>query len=142
MKRQEFILHLITEMSSFILDGDPSRMDISLYQEKDGIHLSIMDNIPRTDEEISEIHTTLNKAKRPELAGYYGSMMGHDLLGKSRLHLLGWQIKTGYISRHNGGIKIDIFVGNENYEPEPITQKSSKNTESTDGDKVKIKKGD
>lgn len=125
MKRNEFLLHLITEMSNFMLDGNPSKMDISLCQEKDGIHLSIMDNTPRTDEEISDIHNTLNKEKRPELSGYYGSMMGHDLLDKSRLQFIGWQIKKGEVSRYKEGIKIDIYVGNESFEDGPIKRQSS-----------------
>lgn len=125
MKRNEFLLHLITDMSSFILEGNPSRMDISLYQEKDGIHLSIMDNIPRTDEEISDIQNTLNKEKRPELSGYYGSMMGHDLLDKSRLQFIGWQIKKGEVSRYKEGIKIEIFVGNERFEDGAANRQSS-----------------
>lgn len=122
MKRREFLLHLITEMSSFILSGDPSRMDISLYQEDDGIHLRITDNTPRTDEEIDDIFNSLNKTKRPELAGYYGSMMGHDLLGKSRLDLLGWQIKHGDVCRHQEGIQINLCVGNERFKSPPETE--------------------
>jgi hypothetical protein len=120
MLRREFLLHLITEMSNFILDGNPSRMDISLHQEKDGLHLSVVDNIPRSEEEIEEISHSLNKTKRPELAGYYGSMVGHDLLGKSRLELLGWQVKHGDVSRHNDGIRIDLWVGNENFIPKNV----------------------
>jgi hypothetical protein len=120
MKRREFLLHLITEMSNFILDGNPSKMDLSLCLEENGIHLSIMDNNPRTDDEIADIFNSLNKKKRPELAGYYGSMVGHDLMGKSRLELLGWQIKHGDVTKYNDGIKIDIWVGNEQYNPDSL----------------------
>ncbi len=124
MRRREFLLNLITEMSSFILEGKPSRMNISLYQELDGIHFVITDNVTRTDAEIEKIFNTLNAARRPELAGYYGSMIGHDLLGKSRLDLLGWQIKHGEVDRHGDGIKIEICVGNERFEGKPNSKTS------------------
>ena len=44
MKRKDLILHLIGEISSYILEEDPMRMVISLHQEKDGLHLSILDD--------------------------------------------------------------------------------------------------
>lgn len=116
MKKKEFLLNMITEISGFILDGNPSRMDISLFHEPDGLHISITDNVKRTDDEIEDIYISLNKTKRPELAGYYGSMTGHDLLGKSRLDLLGWQIKRGNARRFGDGIKIEIWIGNESYD--------------------------
>ena len=93
MKRKDFILHLIGEISSYILQGEPMRMVISLHQEEDGMHLAILDDNNHTDEEVVKIEKALNSRKRPELAGYYGALTGHDLLGSSQLDLLGWQIK-------------------------------------------------
>jgi len=116
MRRKEFILHLIGEISSYILDGDPMRMVISLHQEEDGLHLSVMDDNPHTDEEIQQMEKDLNSQKRPELAGYYGEMSGRDLLGASRLNLLGWQVKHTDVTKTDSGIKIDFWLGGDRFD--------------------------
>lgn len=121
MKRKDFILHLIGEISSYILDENPMRLVISLHQEKEGLHLCILDDNSHTDEEVRKIEKALNSRKRPELAGYYGAMTGHDLLGSSRLDLLGWQIKHADVSKTDSGIKIDLWLGGDKFESERFT---------------------
>lgn len=116
MRRKDFVLHLIGEISSYILEGDPMRMVISLHQEKDGIHLCIIDDNEHSDKEIEEMNRALNSRKRPELAGYYGAMTGHDLLGSSRLNLLGWQMQHSEVNRTGNGIKIDLWLGGDSFD--------------------------
>jgi len=113
---KEYILHLIGEMAKFILDRNPSRMVISLHSEGDGIHLAILDNIPRSEDELEKIRLALNAPKRPELAEYYGIMAGQDLLGNSRLNLVGWQVKHADVSRTQEGTKIDLWLGGERFD--------------------------
>lgn len=121
MRRKDIILNLLSEMSSYILEGDPQRMVISLHQEESGLHLAILDSNEHSDEEINKIEKTLNSQKRPELAGYYGAMTGHDLLGSTRLDLLGWQVKHADVSKTDSGIKIDLWMGGEEFESEHFT---------------------
>ncbi len=121
MKRKELILHLIGEISSYLLDEHPRRMVISLHQEKDGLHLSCMDDNEHSDEEISRLEKLLNSPKRPELAGYYGAMTGHDMLGSTHLDLLGWQVKRADISRIDRGIKIDLWLGSDRFKPDEFS---------------------
>lgn len=116
MKRKDIILHLLSEISSYILEGDPQRLVISLHQEESGLHLCVIDTNHHSDEEIEQMERALNSQKRPELAGYYGAMTGHDLLGSSRLDLLGWQIKHADLSRLNEGLKIDLWLGGEEFQ--------------------------
>ncbi len=116
MRRQELITHLISEISSYVLEREPMRMVISLHQEEDGLHLSVMDDASHTDEEIEQMEKDLNSQKRPELAGYYGAMTGRDLLGASRLNLLGWQVKHTDVSRTDSGIKIDFWLGGDRFD--------------------------
>lgn len=116
MERKEFLLHLIGEISNYILAGSPKRMVLSLHQEEDGLHIAVFDDNKHTDEEIAAIEKALNSEKRPELAGYYGAMTGHDFLGSSRLNLLGWQIKHANVSKTDSGIKIDLWLGSERFE--------------------------
>ncbi len=116
MNRKDIILHLLGEMASYILEGDPTRMVISLHQEETGLHLCILDSNNHSDEEIDKIEKALNSEKRPELAGYYGAMTGHDLLGNSRLDLLGWQVKHADVSRTDSGIKIDLWMGGDEFQ--------------------------
>ena len=118
MKRKDFILQLIGEISSYLLEENPMKLVISLHQEKEGLHLSVMDDNEHSDEEIVKMEKDLNRPKRPELAGYYGAMTGQDLLGSSRLDLLGWQVKHADVSRTSSGIKIDIWLGGEKFESE------------------------
>lgn len=106
----ESILHLIGEISKFILGNNPSRMVLSLHQETDGLHLSILDNIPRTEQELDIIRATLNPEKRPELSEYYGIMAGHDFLGSTRLKLVGWQVKHADVINTQEGMKIDLWL--------------------------------
>jgi hypothetical protein len=118
MKRKDIILHLISEISSYLLEENPRRLVISLHQEKDGLHLSVMDDNEHTDEEITKMEKDLNRPKRPELSGYYGAMTGQDLLGSSRLNLLGWQVKHADVTRINSGLKIDLWLGGDKFESE------------------------
>ncbi len=115
MKRRDCLLHLIGEISSFILTNDPSRMVISLHQEDDGVHLCVIDNHPRTDYEIQTVRESLNGPARPELAAYYGSMAGLEPLGNARLKLIGWQVKHADVERCDKGIKIDLWMGSERF---------------------------
>ncbi len=121
MKRKELILHLIGGISNYMLENNPSRLVISLHQEEDGLHLSAFDDRAHSDEEIERIDLALNSQKRPELAGYYGAMTGHDLLGASRLNLLGWQVKHCDVSRTSNGIKVDIWLGGDRFESDRFT---------------------
>ena len=113
---KEYILHLIGEMAKFVLDSNPTRMVISLHREEDGLHLAILDNVPRSEEELEKIRLALNAPKRPELAEYYGIMAGQDLMGNSRLNLVGWQVKHADVSRTQEGMKIDLWLGGERFD--------------------------
>lgn len=116
MKNKDYIMHLLTEMSNFILEGKPERMVISLHQEADGLHLAVLDNNARTEEELLSIRKTLNTQARPELAEYYGSMAGSDLIGAARLNLIGWQVKQADVSRTAEGTKIDLWLGSDRFD--------------------------
>jgi len=121
MKRKDFVLQLIGEISSYILEEDPMRMVISLHQETDGLHLCIIDDNEHSDAEIEKMTKALNSRKRPELAGYYGAMTGQDLLGSSRLNLLGWQLKHADVTRTGSGIKIDLWLGGDGFDSQKFT---------------------
>jgi hypothetical protein len=116
MQNKEYLLHIIGEISNFILDTKPQRMVISLHQEDDGMHLAVVDNHVRTDDELEDINKALNTGTRPELAEYYGTMGGSDMLGAARLNLIGWQIKHADVSRTLNGTKIDIWVGSNRFD--------------------------
>lgn len=121
MKRKEFLLQLIGELSNYLLEGNPCRMVVSVHQEADGIHISAMDDTPHSDQEVEVITHALEGKKRPELAGYYGHMVGHDLFSAARLDLLGLQVKHGEVSRTDKGIKIDIWLGGEQFDSTNFT---------------------
>lgn len=116
MKTKEYIMHLLTEISNFVLERRPSRMVISLHQESDGLHLAILDNTERTDPELEAIRKALNTQARPELAEYYGAMAGSDLIGTARLNLIGWQVKHADVDRTAEGTKIDLWLGSDRFD--------------------------
>ncbi len=116
MKTKEYIMHLLAEMSNYILDAKPMRMVISLHQEPDGLHLSVMDSTVRKDSELEAITRALNTTARPELSEYYGHMAGNDLVGSARLNLIGWQVKKADVERIEGGTKIDLWLGSERFD--------------------------
>lgn len=118
MQRTEFLIHLISEVAHFVLDAEPMRMVISLHQEQDGLHLAIIDDTERSDDEIASIRESLRNPGRPELAGYYGSMAGYDMLGAARLDLVGWQIKGATVGRTGSGTKIDLWMGGDRFNPD------------------------
>lgn len=114
-------MHLLAEVSNFILESHPKRMVISLHQEEDGLHLSIMDDQDRPEEELDAMSRALNASARPELADYYGSMGGSDLLGQARLNLIGWQIKQADVTKLHKGTKIDLWVGSDRFDSSQFT---------------------
>jgi len=116
MQSKEYLLHIIGEISNYILESKPRRMVISLHQEDDGMHLSVVDNNVRTDSELQEINKALNTGTRPEFAEYYGTMGGSDMLGTARLNIIGWQIKHADVSRTQSGTKIDLWVGSDRFD--------------------------
>jgi hypothetical protein len=116
MKNKEYIMHLLAEVSNYVLESAPSRMVISLHQEEDGLHLAVLDNTKRSDEELRTMTVALNTSSRPELADYYGSMAGSDLIGSARLNLIGWQVKHGDVTRTADGTKIDLWLGSARFD--------------------------
>lgn len=124
MKRKEFLGRLIGEMTNFLLEGNPLRLVVSLHQEEDGAHISFFDDRKRTEAEIKRIYQALNPQKsRPELADYYGQMAGRDVPWDSRLKLVGWQIKHASVENSDSGIKIDLWLGSDAFNPENFTIK-------------------
>jgi hypothetical protein len=121
LKRTDFLLHLMSQIAHYVLDEDPTRMVISLHQEEDGLHLAVLDDINRSDDELEAIRKALNGQERPELAAYYGSMAGYDMLGKVRLDLIGWQIKAATVGRSDSGTRIDLWLGGDRFEPEQFS---------------------
>lgn len=116
MQTKEYIMHLLAEMSNYILEARPSRMVISLHQEDDGLHLCVLDSVRRPDEELESMRKALNSTVRPELADYYGSMAGSDLVGAARLNLIGWQIKHADVSSSDSGTKVDLWLGSDRFD--------------------------
>ncbi|MFN3410583.1 MAG: hypothetical protein ACK4YF_00285 [Exilispira sp.] len=121
MKQEEMIVKIISEVSHFVLSGDPTRMVISLHKEKGGIHLAIFDDIKRSDKEIEEIKRIISVGQRPELSGYYGNLAGNNLLGEARLDLIGWQVKYIDVNKIRDGLKIDIWIGSEEFDKDKFT---------------------
>lgn len=117
MQNKDYLLHLIAELSNYCLDSKPQRMVISLHQEEDGMHLSVLDDHRRSEKELEEMSRSLNTSARPELAEYYGAMSGSDLLGRARLDLIGWQVKHADVTRTNEGTKIDLWLGSDRFDP-------------------------
>lgn len=115
-KRNELVLQLIGEIGHFILDSDPNRMVINLHLEESGFHLAILDDVERSNEEIESINKSFHGSQRPELAGYYGSMAGLEMLGSARLNLVGWQVKGGRASKREGGTQIDLWLGGDKFD--------------------------
>ncbi|MFP4375294.1 MAG: hypothetical protein ACLFPO_13255 [Spirochaetaceae bacterium] len=116
-QRNELLLHLIGEVGHFILDSDPGRMVINLHLEDSGFHLTVLDDVERSDEEIEAITEAIHAKQRPELAGYYGSMAGVDLIGSARLEIVGWQVKSGMVKKREGGTQIDLWLGGDRFDP-------------------------
>jgi len=122
MKRKEYLGRLIGEVTNFLLEGNPRRMVCSLHQEADGAHLSFFDDQKRTEQEIEKIYQSLNlKQSRPELAEYYGMMAGHDITWDARLKLIGWQIKHATVENSDSGLRIDLWLGSEAFNPEQFS---------------------
>lgn len=121
MKQVEMIVKIISEVAHFVLQDDPNRMVISLHKEKDGIHLAIFDDKKRTKKEIEDIKRLISIGQRPELSGYYGNLAGNNLLGEARLELIGWQVKYIDVNQTDEGLKIDIWVGSEEFEKDKFT---------------------
>ena len=133
MQSKEYLLHLIGEISNYILESQPHRMVISLHQQKDGMHLCVLDDHVRSDTELEDMSKALNTTARPEMAEYYGSMGGSDMLGAARLNLVGWQIKHADVSRIEGGTKIDLWLGSERFDASYFTIPKEVNTETPRG---------
>jgi hypothetical protein len=121
VKRTDFVLHLISEVAHYMLDADPMRLVISLHQEEDGLHLAVFDDTKRTDRELEAIRQSLKNPDRPELAGYYGSMVGFDMIGAVRLDLIGWQIKAATVSSTAEGTRLDFWLGGDRFNPEKFS---------------------
>ncbi len=58
---------------------------------------------------------------RPELADYYGAMAGSTLNIDARLKLIGWQVKHATVSNSESGIKIDLWLGSDAFNPQDFT---------------------
>lgn len=137
MQNKEYLLTLIGEISNYILESQPHRMVISLHQQEDGMHLAVMDDHVRSDTDLEDISKALNTAARPEMADYYGSMGGSDMLGAARLRLVGWKIKHADVSRTQEGTKIDLWLGSERFDASYFTIPKDVNTKTPNSKKKK-----
>ena len=100
MKRKEFLGRLIGEVTNFLLEGNPLRLVVSLHQESDGAHISFFDDRP-----------------------YYGLMAGHDMAWEARLKIIGWQIKHASVDNSDSGLRIDLWLGGDAFNPDNFTLK-------------------
>ncbi|MFO7850174.1 MAG: hypothetical protein R6V67_09465 [Spirochaetia bacterium] len=114
--KKDYVLHLISEISNYILESHPTRMVVSLHQEDDGLHLAVIDDNKRSEEKLEEIRKALNTSVRPEMSEYYGAMGGTDLIGAARLNLLGWQIKRADVYQRDNGTQIDLWIGSDRFD--------------------------
>lgn len=122
MRRKEFLSRLISEVSNYLLEGNPLRMVVSLHQEEDGAHLSFFDDRKRSAKELQHINLLLNpKSHRPELADYYGILAGHGMDWKEGLKLIGWQVKHATVENTDSGLKIDLWLGGDAFNPTKFT---------------------
>jgi hypothetical protein len=48
-------------------------------------------------------------------------MTGVVFLGASRLNLIGWQVKHTDVTRTDSGIKIDFWLGGDNFDSKHFT---------------------
>lgn len=110
---KETIIHLITELSNYLLEAKPTRMVLSLDHETDLLHLTIKDDISRRDEELESMRRALGAQGRPELAEYYSGMAGCDFMGAPRLNLVGWRVKKAEINRTAEGTRIELWIGED-----------------------------
>ena len=127
MQTKEYVMHLLAEISNFVLEDRPTRMVISLHQEPDWLHLSAMDTTVRSEAELENIRRALNTSMRPELSEYYGHMAGSDLVGAARLNLIGWQVKKADVERIEGGTKIDLWLGSDRCDSAKFSLAGKKN---------------
>ena len=115
-QRNELILHLIGEVGHYLLESEPKNLAINLHLEMDGFHLSIQDDRERSEEEIEAMNASIHHTQRPELAGYYGSMAGLEMVGSARLNLVGWQIHRGEVRQVESGTRVDLVLGTDDYD--------------------------
>ena len=87
------------------------------------LHLVILDDVKRDETDLAAIRASLSKEKRPELADYYGSMAGYDMLGVAPLNLVGWQVKGADVSSTDRGTKFDLWLGRDRFDPASFTIK-------------------
>ena len=116
MKNKEYVMHITSELLNFFLEDYPRNMNINLHQEDSGLHICIIDSNQRTPEELKAIDAALNTTARPELAEYYGTMGGSDLLGKARLNIFGWQVKYAHITHSEQGTHLDLWLGGDDFD--------------------------
>lgn len=114
-------MHVLGELANFFLEDYPRNMTIALHQEDNGLHISITDSNKRSDDELKAIDAALNTTARPELAEYYGTMGGSDLLGKARLNIFGWQVKYAQVSRSGPGTQLDLWLGGDDFDAGKFT---------------------
>ena len=116
MKNKEYVMHVTSELLNFFLEDYPRNMNINLHQEDSGLHIGIIDSNQRSADELKAIDAALNTTARPELAEYYGTMGGSDLLGKARLNIFGWQVKYAHVSHSAQGTHLDLWLGSDDFD--------------------------
>lgn len=120
MNRKEYLLHLIGEISNYLLEREPSRLVISLHRAEDGLHLCALDSTARSDEELATMSASLNAGARPEFAEYYGHLAGADQVAGARLDLVGCQVRKAEVGRTEEGTKLDLWLVPEPPPPKPL----------------------
>ena len=110
LKEKQKIAHLLGELVSFVLAGEPQKVTITIEDLADVIRITVEDmGAQRGENACLEAERLLNFSDRIELRDYYSGLAGEESLGPCDLRIVGMMVDGGSIEQSECGTRITVW---------------------------------
>jgi hypothetical protein len=110
LREKQKIAHLLGELVSYALEGQPQKVTITIEDLRDMIQITVEDVGAQRDEQACrQAEGLLNIADRNELKDYYSGLAGEESLEPCNLRLVGMMVDGGSIEQSASGTRLTVW---------------------------------
>ena len=110
LKEKQKIAHVLGELVSFVLAGEPQKVTITIEDLTDVIQVTVEDTgAQRGENACLQAERFLNISGRNELKDYYSGLAGEEHLGPCDLRIVGMMVDGGSIEQAEGATRITVW---------------------------------
>ena len=110
LKEKQKIAHVLGELVSYALAGEPQKVTITIEDRTDVIQITVEDmGAQRGKNVCRQAESHLNSAGRGELKDYYSGLAGEEHLGSCDLRIVGMMVDGGSIEQSSDATRTTVW---------------------------------